>query len=84
LKKQFVRPVVEEAGFQAYEQLSRDERVCWEVVFSQRKSNTSYGALIILDLPCCQDIEREVKYRWTVLVKVYTLEWNTHVGNEIS
>ena len=34
LKKQVVRPVVEEAGCQAYEQLSLGERVCREVVFS--------------------------------------------------
>jgi hypothetical protein len=63
---------VEEAGCQACEQLSPGERVCWEVVFSQRESNTSYEALRILDPACCRDPEREVKHRWTVLVKVYT------------
>jgi hypothetical protein len=61
LKKWVVRPVVEEAGWQAYGQLSPSERVCWEVVFSQRKSSTSYEALRILDLACCRDLEREVK-----------------------
>jgi hypothetical protein len=75
--------VVEEAGFQACEKLSPGERVCWEVVFSQRESNTSHGALRIPDLACCRDLEREVKNRWTVLVKVYTPGWNKHVGNEI-
>jgi hypothetical protein len=42
LKKWVVRLMVEEAGCQAYEKLSLGERVCWEVVFSQRESNTSY------------------------------------------
>jgi hypothetical protein len=37
------------------------ERVCWEVVFSQRESNTSYRALRIPDPACCRDPEREVK-----------------------
>ena len=82
LKKQVVRLVVEEAIYQAYEQLPPGERVCWEVVFSQRESNTSYGALIIPNLACCRDLEREVKHRWTILVKVYTPRWNKHVGNE--
>jgi hypothetical protein len=45
LKKQVVRPMVEEIGFQACEKLSPGERVYWEVVFSQRESNTSYRAL---------------------------------------
>jgi hypothetical protein len=83
LKKQVVRPMVEEAGCQACEQLSPGERVCWEVVFSHRESSTSYGALRIPDLANCRDPEREVKHRWTVLVKVYTSRWNRHVGNEI-
>jgi hypothetical protein len=74
--------VVEEAGCQASEQLSPSERVCWEVVLSQRDSSTSYEALRIHDLACCRDLEREVKHRWTVLVKVYTPGWNMHVGNE--
>jgi hypothetical protein len=62
LKKWVVRPVVEEAGCQACEQLSPGERVCWEAFFSQRGSSTSYEALRILDLACCQDPEREVKH----------------------
>jgi hypothetical protein len=74
--------MVEEAGCQACEKLSLGERVCWEVVFSQRESSTNYGALRILDLACCQDLEREMKHRWTVLVKVYTPGWNRYVGNE--
>jgi hypothetical protein len=74
--------MVEEAIFQAYENLSPGERVCWEVVFSERESITSYEALRIHDLACCRDPEREVKHRWTVLVKVYTPRWNKHVGNE--
>jgi len=75
--------MVEEVGFQACEQLSPSERVCWEVVFSQREFNTSYGAMIILDLACCQDPEREVKKPMDyVTVKVYTPGWNRHVGNE--
>jgi hypothetical protein len=75
--------VVEEAGCQACEQLSPGERVCWEVVFSQRESNTSYRALRILDLACCRDPEREVKQPMDcVTVKVYTPGWNRHVGNE--
>jgi hypothetical protein len=53
--------LVEEAGCQSYEHLSPGERVCWEVVFSQRESNTSYKALRILDLACRRDPEREVK-----------------------
>jgi hypothetical protein len=74
--------VVEEAGCHACEQLSPGERVCWEVVFSQRESNTSYIALRIPDLACCQDPEREVKQSMDcVTVKVYTPEWNKHVGN---
>jgi hypothetical protein len=83
LKKWVVRPVLEEVGFEACEQLSPGERVCWEVVFSHRESNTSYRALIIPDLACCRDLEREVKHRWTVILKVYTPGWNMHVGNEI-
>jgi hypothetical protein len=82
LKKRVVRPVEEEASCQACEKLSLGERVYWEVVFSQRESNTSYEALIILDPACCQDLEREVKHQWTVPVKVYTLGWNMHVENE--
>jgi hypothetical protein len=39
--------VVEEAGCHACEKLSSDERFCWEVFFSYKESNTSYGALII-------------------------------------
>jgi hypothetical protein len=52
---------IEEAGFQACEQLSPGERICWEVVFSQIDSNTSYGALRNPDPSYCQDPEREVK-----------------------
>ena len=52
------------------------------MVFSKRESNTTYEALRISDLAYCRDLEREVKYRWTILVKVYTLGWNMHVGNE--
>jgi hypothetical protein len=63
LKKWVFKPVVEEANCQAYEKLSLGERVYWEVVFSQRESSTSYGALRILDLACCRDLEREVKNR---------------------
>jgi hypothetical protein len=58
------------------------ERVCWEVVFSQRECSTSYGALRLHDLACCRHPEREVKHRWTVLVKVYTPRWRRHVENE--
>jgi len=83
LKKRVVRLVVEEAGCQACEKLFLGEGVCWEVVFSQRDACTSYRALRILDLACCRDPEREVKYRWIVLVKVYTPKWNRHVRNEI-
>jgi hypothetical protein len=51
--------------------------------FSPRESPTpATGALRIPDLACCRDPEREVKHRWTVLVKVYTPGWNRHVGNE--
>jgi hypothetical protein len=83
LKKRVVRPMVEEAGCQACEQLSPGERVCWEVVFSQRESNTSYRALRIPDPACCRDPEREVKQSMDcVTVKVYTPGWNMHVGNE--
>jgi hypothetical protein len=82
LKKRVVRPMVEEAGCQACEQLPPGERVCWEVVFSQRESSTSFRALRIPDPACCRGPEREVKHRWTVLVKVYTPGWNRHVGNE--
>jgi hypothetical protein len=82
LKKRVVRPMVEEAGYQAYEQLPPGERVCWEVVFSQRESSTSFRALRILDSACCRGPDREVKHRWTVLLKVYTLRQNRHVGNE--
>ena len=56
--------------------------MCWEVVFSQREPSTSYKALRILDPTCFWDPEREVKHRWTLLVKVYTPEWNMHVRNE--
>jgi hypothetical protein len=62
LKNWVFRPVVEEAGCQAYEKLSPGERVYWEVVLSQRESNTSYKALRILDPACCRDPEREVKH----------------------
>jgi hypothetical protein len=74
--------VVEEAGFQACEQLSPGERVCWEAVFSQKESSTNYGALRIPNSAYCRDPEREVKHRWNVLVKVYTPRWNRDVGNE--
>jgi hypothetical protein len=53
------------------------------VVFSQREFNTNYDALRIIDLACCRDLEREVKQSMDyVIVKVYTPEWNKHVGNE--
>jgi hypothetical protein len=55
LNKRVFRPVDEEVGCQAYEKLSLGERVCWQVVFSQRESNTSYGAPRIHDPACCQD-----------------------------
>ena len=59
------------------------ERVCWEVVFSQRESNTSYGAMRIHDPTCFRDPEREVKQTMDcVTVKVYTPGWNGKVGNE--
>jgi hypothetical protein len=74
--------MVEEAGCHACEKLPPGERVCWEVVFSQRESITSFRAMRIPDLAYCQGPEREVKHRWTVLVKVYTLGQNRHVGNE--
>jgi hypothetical protein len=75
--------MVEEASCHAYEQLSPCERVCWEVVFSQRESSTSYGALRIPDPLCCRDPEREVKQLIDcMIVKVYTPRWNRHVGNE--
>jgi hypothetical protein len=61
LKKWVVGPVVEEASCQAFGQLSPSERVCWEDVFSQRKSSTSYRALRIPNPPCFRDPEREVK-----------------------
>jgi hypothetical protein len=57
-----VRPVVEEVGCQACEQLFPGEGVFWEVVFSQRESNTSYGALRLLDPACCRGPERDVKH----------------------
>jgi hypothetical protein len=82
LKKWVVRHMVEEEGCKACEHLSLGEILCLEVVFSQRDSNTSYRALIIPDLAYCRDLEREVKHRWTILVKVYTPGWNRHVGNE--
>ena len=82
MKKRVVKPVVEELGCQACEHLSLGERVCWEVVFSQRESSTSFKDLRILDPACCRGLAREVKHRWTVLVKVYTPVWNMHVGNE--
>ena len=76
--------MVEEAGFQACEKLSRGERVCWEVVFSQRESNTIYGALRITDSTYCRDSEREVKQSMDfAIVKVYTPWWNKHVVNDI-
>jgi hypothetical protein len=53
--------MVEEVGCQACEYLSPGEKVCWEVVFSQRESRTIYGALRILDLACCRDPKREVE-----------------------
>jgi len=61
LKKRVLRHVIEEEGFQAYEQRSLGEIVFWEVVFAQRESSTSYGALRILGLTCFRDLEREVK-----------------------
>lgn len=82
LKKWVVRLVVKETGCQACEKLSPGERVCWEVVFSQRESSTNYRTLRIPDPACCWDPEREVKHRWVVLVKVYNPGWNRHVGND--
>jgi hypothetical protein len=76
--------VVEEEGCEACEHLSPGERACWEVVFFESKSSTSYRALRIPNLACCQGPEREVKHRWTMLVKMNTLGRNMHVGNEIS
>ena len=75
--------MVVEAGCQTCEHLSPGERVCWKVVFSQRESSTSYGALRIDDPTCFQDPKREVKQPMDcVTVKVYTPGWNKHVGNE--
>jgi hypothetical protein len=51
--------------------------------FFQRGSITNYEALEFLIRPVARDPEREVKHRWTVLVKVYAPGWNRHVGNEI-
>jgi hypothetical protein len=82
LKKWVVRPVVEKVGCHACEKLPPGERVCWEVVFSQRESNTNFGSLRITDLAYYRGPEREVKHQWTVLLKVYTPRWNKHVGNE--
>jgi hypothetical protein len=56
------REVVEEAVCQACEKLFPGEGVCWEVVFFQRESSTSYRALRLPDLACCRDPEREVKH----------------------
>jgi hypothetical protein len=53
---------VEEAICQAREKLFPGEGVCWEVVFLQRESNTSYEALRLPDPSCCRDLEREVKH----------------------
>jgi hypothetical protein len=54
--------MVEEAGCQVYKQLFPGEGVCWEVVFSQRESITSYGALGLPNPARCQGPEREVKH----------------------
>ena len=62
LKKRVVRPMIEEVGCQACEKLSLGERVYWEVVFSQRESNTNYRSLRILDPTYCRDPESEVKH----------------------
>jgi hypothetical protein len=62
LKNWVLRPLVEEAVCQACEKLFPGEGVCWEVVFFQRESSTSYGALRLPDLACCRDPEREVKH----------------------
>jgi hypothetical protein len=62
MKNQVVRPLVEEAFCQACEKPFLGEGVCWEVVFFQRESSTSYGALRLPDLACCRDPEREVKH----------------------
>jgi hypothetical protein len=75
--------MVEEAGCQECEKLPPSERVCWEVVFRQRESITSFRALRIPDLTCFRDPEREVKQTMDcVTVKVYTPGWNGKVGNE--
>jgi hypothetical protein len=50
LENQVVRPLVEEAVYQACEKPFPGEGVCWEVVFFQRESNTSYRDLRLLDL----------------------------------
>ena len=53
------------------------------MVFSERESNTSYGALRIPDPTYCRDPEREVKQSMDcVTVKVFSPGWNMHVGNE--
>jgi hypothetical protein len=72
-----VAPTVSEtelkkAGCQVCEWLFPGERVCWEVVPPRESPSTSYGALRVPDPAYCRDPEREVKHRWTVLVKVYT------------
>jgi hypothetical protein len=83
-EERVVRPVVEEAGCEACDHLSSGERVCWEVVFSQRESNTNYRTLRIPNLAYCREPEREVKQSMDcVTLKVYTPRWNRHVGNEI-
>jgi hypothetical protein len=51
-----------EIGCQACEHLSPSERVFWEVVFSQRESSTSYGALRLPDPAYFRDPKREVKH----------------------
>jgi hypothetical protein len=62
LKNRVLRPLVEEAFCQACEKLLPGEGVCWEVVFFQRESSTSYGALRLPDPAYYRDPEREVKH----------------------
>jgi hypothetical protein len=59
LKNQVLRPLVEEAVCQACEKLFPGEGIYWEVVFFQRESSTSYGALRLPNPAYCRDPERE-------------------------
>jgi hypothetical protein len=62
LKNWVLSPLVEEVVRQAYEKLFLGEGVCWEMVFVQRESSTSYRALRLPDLAYFQDLERDVKH----------------------